>query len=593
MKNLFCFLLICIFLASCTTVPKKSQKEEAQLQEAKKDFQEIIKKQEELAKKEEKAKDVLPVKKPLVEEKLIEEKIKEEKPEEKNISFNFKNAEIKSILQFMAKQTNRIVIMDEKIKGKITVKTGEKLTLSEAFVVLMALLESKGLTLIKTDKFLKIAKKKEAIGKPVETFFGADPAIAPDEDRVITQIIPIEHTKSKTILAGIKPLISRTGHVFDNDETNFIVITDVASNIKRIMHIIKRLDVKIIAKDTEFTKVYMINNLKAEEISTALTAVFGQRGGMGGGSKEKKVKITTLKSANAIIVTAVTEMHSQIKSTLKKLDVRQMQVLIEVKIIEATYSSGLSFGIQLEQVLNQGSGETSGKVVMGGRMLDKFISFTANNSRLTAAIDALAKNNLINILSTPRLLTSDNKKASITVGREQPILKSVTDLGSTGGGEGKTVSDYEYKDIGIELEITPSINANRDVYLDISFKVTSILYDETFPGNVHVPVVGKREAKTSVTILDNHTLILGGLIRDSFRDERQKVPFLGDIPILGVLFSHIEKINEKTELLIFLTPHVIANSEEGTAITQSERDQMGNKVEEVLEDKQNRRNSLF
>ena len=106
-------------------------------------------------------------------------------------------------------------------------------------------------------------------------------------------------------------------------------------------------------------------------------------------------------------------------------------------------------------------------------------------------------------------------------------------------------------------------------------------------------MIGKREASTNVTILDNQTLILGGLIRDSFRDERRKIPLLGDIPVIGFLFSHVEKINEKTELLIFLTPRVIANSEEGTAITETEKHKIGDKVKEALDDKKNLRERLF
>lgn len=594
MKKIFYIICLCFFLFSCATTKEKAglKQSPADFEKIKKEVVEAIRKAEELRKAAQPVKK-LPAEKKKEEIPFEEETIKEEK-EEKNITFNFKDAELKNIIQFMAKLSNLIVILDEKtVKGKISIKTPEKLSISGAYVVLMAILENRGLTLIKTDKFLKVSKKKDAVRKPVETFFGADPMKVPEEDRVITQIIPVNNIKSSIILSSIKPLISKTGHVFENKETNFVLITDIASNIKRILHIIKYLDIQILASQDALTEVYKIKYLKAKEMADALGKVFGKKGGASG--KGEEVKMTPVESANAIIITAGKDLHSQIKNTLKELDVRQMQVLIEVKIIEFSYTSGLSFGVQLDQVLNAGVNAREAQIDMfsGERLADKFISFTYEQARLNVAIDALAKHNTINILSTPRLLTSDNQKASIKVGKEQPILKSVTNLDGTSGGTGKTVSDYTYKDIGIELEVTPNINVDKDVSLGIKFKVTTILAQETFPGGVTVPVIGKREAETNVTVMDRHTLVIGGLIRDSFRDERRKVPFLGDIPLLGLLFSHIEKINEKTELLIFITPNVIANAEEGSIVTQSEKAKIGNVVEETLEDKKGTRNSIF
>lgn len=495
----------------------------------------------------------------------------------KRITLNFRKADIKTVVRFFARLENLIPIIGEGVQGKVTLITPKPLTLDEAFKVFTSVLEVKGFTLIKNKYILKVIPTREAPQKPIATYYGNDPEKVPLSDQVITQIIPINYARASSVLNTIRPLISPSGNAIESQDTNCLIITDTANNIRRLLHIIKYLDIPKEQTVSKITKVYSIKYMKAREMAEALSKVFSGMGKEG----ESQVKITPVETVNSLIVTADKELQPQIAETIKKLDIRRKQVLIRVKIAEVTLNKAMKAGINLKNLFFN-TGSLKNTIVMKGSISDSFITYNVMESnKIDAVLELLSQRDVIHILSSPEILTSDNQKAKIIVGQEQPLLKSVTDLG-TEGGTGKTVSDYVYKDVGIELEVTPHINVDRDVALDLKFKITSILAEVTFPGDVKAPLIGKREASTSVIIMDGHTLVIGGLIKNSRRKEREKVPLLGDIPIIGYLFSRTTTVNERTELMLFITPYVVATSEEGTKLTREKTRETGKEFNRLL-----------
>ncbi|NPA39125.1 MAG: hypothetical protein GXO57_01580 [Thermodesulfobacteria bacterium] len=497
--------------------------------------------------------------------------------ETKKVTLNFHNANIKTVIKFFARINNLIPIIGEGVQGKIDLTTPHPITMKEAFRVFTAILDAKGYTLIRNQYLLKVVRKRDAVQKPIKTFYGNNPEEVPLSDEVITQIIPLKHAEASHVLNTIRPLISSTGSALESRDTNSLIITDTASNIRRLLRIIRYLDVPKPQEVKCVTKVYSIKYMKAKEMADALNKVFGASVEEG----KANVKITPVETVNALIVTAPPNLHPQIAETIKRLDIRRKQVLIRVKIAEVTLNKAMKAGINLEKLLFN-AGSTKNIISIKGSLTDAFVTYNVVSSdKLNAVLEMLSQKDVIHILSSPEILTSDNQKAKIIVGQEQPLLKSVTDLG-TEGGTGKTVSDYVYKDVGIELEVTPHINVDRDVALDLKFKITSILAEVTFPGDVKAPLIGKREASTSVIIMDGHTLIIGGLIKNSIRKEREKVPILGDIPILGYLFSRTANVRERTELMLFITPYVVASTKEGTALTKSKTKEVGKEFHKLL-----------
>ena len=479
------------------------------------------------------------------------------------VVFDFQDADVRTVVEMMARMYGLIPILGDDVKGKINISVQRRLNLNEAYQVLSALLDVNGLTPIRTDKFLKVVSKREALQKPIEVYYGTDAAQLPDDDRVISLLIPIRNTKASTVLENLRQLVAATGNVFVNQDTNAIVMTDSASNVRRLLKLVTYLDARIDEAKKSTTRVYGMRYLKAKEMADALEKVFGSKDG------KTELKVTTVEVTNTLVISADIGSFTAIEATITRLDTRRRQVLIEAQVIEVQLSNDLDFGIRLTDYLLRAGGA---KVSMGKQVTSPQLAFTFSKAgnATAAVVEMLAKDNKVKILSAPHILTMDNQKAKIVVGEERPILKSSTALNT---GTNTTVSDYVYKDVGLELSVTPRITEDRDVAMEVQQKVTDILETISF-GSASAPVMGKREASTSVQVRDGHTLVIGGLIKTEIKDEEQKVPLLGDIPLLGKLFSNIHKVNHRTELLVFITPTVIETDQEGATLTQVKRQGM-------------------
>jgi general secretion pathway protein D len=184
----------------------------------------------------------------------------------------------------------------------------------------------------------------------------------------------------------------------------------------------------------------------------------------------------------------------------------------------------------------------------------------------------LQKVGKLDVLSRPYILGSDNQKATITVGQQVPFITS-----SRTTDTGQTINTIQYQDIGIILNVTPHINPEGLVILDVSPEI-SALTGTTVPisETVNAPVFAKRSATSRVAIQDGQTIVIGGLMQDQKTEDVKKVPLLGDIPLIGTLFRRITTENTKTELLIFLTPQITTQPE--TLKTISDNELKDNKI---------------
>ncbi len=541
------------------------------------------------------------------------EPLPEQQPAE-CIQFDFRGASLRTVVRFVAQLSNLVPIIPESLVGVVTISSPRRLSLSDAQRVLGAVLDAYEFTLLRDDHFLRVVPKAVSMQRSVDLFYGRDLDAIPADDRIITQIIPVENARAAGIVDSLTPLISTTGHMFVSAENNMLGITDSASNVRRLLGIILHLDVERAAVSSTYTRVYNIHYLKAEEVATALQAVFGggtaatTTGSAGTAAAttapaaappstlgslaavanpatpaaqstaspasvpNQGTRITPVIAANAIIVTAMREIHRQIEDTLLALDTRRRQVLIEVKIIEGTLSRETSTGINLlEFIFATGAGLHT--ITGGADTSSPYVNYTLNSNQLDVVLTAAAADDTIRILSAPHVLTSDNQQARIVVAQEEPILTSVTDLAAQTAGP-RTVSSFEYRDVGIELTVTPRINEDRDVDLEVDFNITSLLANVALPGETFAPRIGKREGSSKVTVMDGSTLVIGGLMKDDYRDQRQKVPILGSIPIIGRLFSTVRQVKDQTELLVLVTPRVAETDAEGVRLTREAEEGM-------------------
>ncbi|MCP4683738.1 MAG: type II secretion system protein GspD, partial [Desulfobacterales bacterium] len=172
----------------------------------------------------------------------------------------------------------------------------------------------------------------------------------------------------------------------------------------------------------------------------------------------------------------------------------------------------------------------------------------------------------IHILSTPQIMTTDNEEAEIMVSTNIPFLTRQ----DTSTGDSINYSNYEFKDVGTTLNITPQINQDRFVRLKISQEVSEVVDQE----EVGLPTTLKRQAKTTVIVKDGHTLVLGGLIDETLSQGNTQVPCLGSIPGLGWLFKSFGTSSDKTNLYIFITPHIVENPEEARDVYEGKKEQI-------------------
>jgi len=311
------------------------------------------------------------------------------------------------------------------------------------------------------------------------------------------------------------------------------------------------------------------------------------------------VRILPDPRTNSLLVMATKEDMLRIEELIRNVDTSVSQVQIEVIIAEVTLNNELDIGVNFfKRLFDQGQVTQTGGTDNGGtppnqlpKSDDEFSDLTETiptaaglagtggltyfatfqNLRLDMVLHALAKTSKGKVLSTPVIQTMDNQEANILVGESVPVPVSQVSsvVGNTGTlSTGSLNSNIEYKDAAIELTVTPRINPNGYVRMDIQQKVNDFGAPVQVNGT-SVPTITKREAKSSVAVQDGSTIALGGLIKENKTVGETKVPFLGDIPFLGQLFKSKTNAKIRNELIIFIRPTVLRN--DGEAVAEARR----------------------
>lgn len=276
---------------------------------------------------------------------------------------------------------------------------------------------------------------------------------------------------------------------------------------------------------------------------------------------------------NAILVYGTPAEYAKIESTLKRLDLPPTQVLIEASIVEVTLSDDLRYGLQW--VFNEGlsGGKVGSSVlsqvaggVLGGPVAG--FSYTLRNSlgNVRAVLNALAEKSLIKVISSPSLMVLDNHTAQIVVGDQQPVRSAET---VTEGGVRST--SIQYKDTGVALAVTPSVNSGNMVTMLVNQAVTDVGAIDDATGQ---RAFLQRQIGSKVAIRSGETLVLGGLIRDNRTNGSAGVPLLHDIPVLGALFGTKNVNDKRTELLVIITPRVVRSDQDAREVSAELRDRM-------------------
>ena len=277
----------------------------------------------------------------------------------------------------------------------------------------------------------------------------------------------------------------------------------------------------------------------------------------------------------SVIVIADEETNLQIGELIKELDKPKSQVLIKVAFVELTHNDNSNLGIDAVFSGSIGGGEgnslTEGNALTAGTAFDLGGSgglVQLNYDDVSVTMNALAEEGKVEILSRPSILTRNNREALISVGSLVPFMQT----GNVNSVTGVAIPQYEYEPIGISLRVTPYITPHGLVELSLFPEISETTADKIeVSEGLQLPVFVTRSAQTVVVTPNGKTVIIGGLMQDNKVETVRKVPLLGDIPILGSLFRHKEMKDTKTELLIFLTPFIVANPNDLVSLTEQER----------------------
>jgi len=292
-------------------------------------------------------------------------------------------------------------------------------------------------------------------------------------------------------------------------------------------------------------------------------------------------------NTNSVIVVATPENMELLRSILAQLDKIPEQVMIETMIIEATLDKSTQFGIEWKHAtgnpLGKGSGTGTGEGNFGLQNANPALQgfrYTLVGGALSGFLNALQTDTKFQVLSTPRIFTSNNVEAQINISQSIPYVLSTRE-----DSNGNLTFNYAFQDVGIVLTVTPRITANGYVTMDVTQTANDLQGFTDF----NAPIVNQRQADTTVSVRDGETIILGGIIRNNVTSTVKKIPLLGDIPILGQLFRSTEKGNVKTELLVFLTPRIVKDPDEARKLRDEEFKRMSKESQKVIAPELNRR----
>lgn len=379
------------------------------------------------------------------------------------------------------------------------------------------------------------------VGADAPTLSSADLTVVPDERQQLS--ITVDSRTNTLIVSGAPrylDLVSQVVRELDSEEAN-----ERTTWVYPLKNAVAGEVARVITEFVESDQRKLVSTLSPDQLGSV------------GRLLEREVTIVGDDKSNTILVSANPRYIDRVKNMVEQLDIDPPQVLIQVLFAEITLDSSDDWGIEMasrNRVDNVG-------VNAGFGLFGPLLSGVGTPNLSVSATDfdllirALQAQGRLQVLSNPSIMAANNELARIQVGENIGRPSGTT---TTDGGSQRT--EVAFVDTGVILNVTPSINPDGFVRMKIIPEITDVTNRSTqVSEGLEVPVLTKRLADTTITVMDGQTIVLGGLISDRFEQRRSKVPFLGDMPLVGGLFRSESQQSRKTELLIVLTPHVITS----------------------------------
>ena len=561
---------------------------------------------------------------------------------------NYEDVDIKKVTQDIANFSKKTIILDPRVKGKVTIFSNSSLSSDEVWDVYLRTIQVNGFSALNDENFVRIVPENEATRDQNSGESGGE---------FITRVIELKNRSSVELLPLIKPIAGRQANVSSIASINSLLVVDRKSNVERITEVVQSLDEDNTASVTivdlknlsSVEAVRILEKLKSQNnptinnfvaisfsasnsvivsansittniiketlqqldddaISEGSVAViylkYANAEGVAGivssiasrfiSSESEKPIVTYHAPTNSVVVSSDESNIATIKNLISKLDIRRAQVLVEAIVVELSETAARSLGV--ETIF---AGAEDGEIPIGitrfqngtgpdllgltGSAIESgdnanFSNIAANsllNSQgiiagigrisedddsMIAIINAIDADKNSNILTTTSLLAMDNEEASTVIGQEIPITTGES-LGSNNTNPFRTTSREE---VGIKLSVKPQINEGNSVILEIKQEVSGVAGPLTGTTDL---ITNKRTIETTVLVDNNQIIVLGGLVDEDIQEDIQRVPVLGSIPVLGKLFQSSSESKVKKNLMVFLRPKILVDSESVSQIS--------------------------
>jgi len=382
---------------------------------------------------------------------------------------------------------------------------------------------------------------------------------------------------TKSGYAGLKRNV-----IVSDVRTNSVIVTATEQNMRTFENMIKELDAPKVL--SEVTRIFPLKYAKSSDLATSMNSLFrgntrrtsffdlfaGSTANQPGDplGELKNITVVSDDKSNTLLITGPPKCFSLVEDMVKQLDQRSVQVFIEVAIVDVTLDNTTKFGVEWNWRSSvakpDGTPLTSGGTNFDLSKETLGLKYSVLSNNLQALLHTLETRSNVKVYSTPSITTSDNIEAKISIGQDQPFVTSSQDTAN-----GNPVRTTAYKNVSISLTVTPHVNGSTDlIAMDVDQTINEIVGQEAV---LNAPIVANREAKTSVMVNDGQTIVIGGIIKDNRTRDISGVPLLDQIPLIGQLFKKNTWTNQKSELMVFLTPHILRTEDSVNDVTNAAR----------------------
>lgn len=439
-----------------------------------------------------------------------------------------KDMNIKDVLNLLSEKTGLNIIAGQGISGQVTIFL-KNIKLKD---VLRIILDSNNLAYAVEDGVVYVMPAQE-FERRYGHAFGGD---------IRTKIIRLVYADVTEMAGFLNQVKSSAGKIIAELRSNTIVLMDSPSQLQLMEKLVQEVDVPVT------TRVFELSYIKVKELAEKISGTLSSKSG----------SVRYDEPSNKVIVTDTEQTIEQIAKVIEAFDIKREQVLIEAKIIQVVLSDQNKLGVDWEAVVEKfhnldmkshfdllDSADKSGTISIG----------TLSGDNYTALLQALNSAGSTNILSSPRIMAVNGQEAKILVGSTEPYVTSTTTTPSS--GPTTTAESVNFIEVGVKLYVTPQIHKDRFITMKLKPEVSSVTRTLKTSNNNSIPVVDTSESETTVTIKDGVTIVIGGLIKEEKILTKNKIPVLGDIPFLGHAFRNSDDLKRKTEIVVFITPHII------------------------------------